>query len=133
MENKEIRCNSNGCNCTKEERATNNGNCKHSVIVSMEEKSWLKIFSGELRKDIESLVKAVLKSKQEEIKGEMEKMIKKNTYRHTAGCRGFQNQIYLAGDSLVADCTCNPLLEVNYTEYNEVLDDLKPIISNLLK
>ena len=71
MENKEwreeIRCNSNGCNCTKEERATNNGNCKHSLIVSMEDKSWLKTFSGELRKEIESLVKAVLKSKQEEI------------------------------------------------------------------
>jgi len=77
-------------------------------------------------------VEKILKSKQEEIEGEMEKMIKKNTYRHTAGCRGFQNQIYLAGDSLVADCTCNPLLEVNYTEYNEVLDDLKPIISNIL-
>jgi len=35
---KEIRCNSNGCNCTKEERATNNGNCKHSIIVYMENK-----------------------------------------------------------------------------------------------
>ena len=30
---KNIRCNNNGCNCTKEEKATNNGNCKHSVIV----------------------------------------------------------------------------------------------------
>ena len=30
---KEIRCNNTGCNCTEEERATNNGNCKHVRVV----------------------------------------------------------------------------------------------------
>ena len=34
-EQEEIKCNSNGCNCTKEERAKNNGNCKHSVVVHL--------------------------------------------------------------------------------------------------
>ena len=139
---KEIRCNSNGCNCTKEERATNNGNCKHSIIVYMENKQpigadcvcdlgsekhyhpqceylmenkdWreqypLTTFTGETRKEIESLIESVLKSKQEEI----EKTI----------------------DEMKQDPLDAPTFEegVRISIKNLVLDDLKPIISNILK
>jgi len=125
MENKdwreEIRCNNNGCNCTKEERATNNGNCKHSIIVYMEDKSCLKIFSGELRKDIESLVRAVLKSKQEEIKGEIKKKRKIIFPLDTKPEMDLESITHLAE------------FNKKSMEYNQALDDLKPIISNIFK
>lgn len=74
----------------------------------MEDKSWLKTFSGELRKDIESLVKAVLKSKQEEIEKAISNMKKDIPYTPTT-------------DRIKEDII-----------YNQFVDDLKPIINNIL-
>ena len=80
----------------------------------MENKDWreqypLTTFTGETRKEIESLIESVLKSKQEE----MEKAL----------------------DNMKQDPLDAPTFEegVRISIKNLVLDDLKPIISNLLK
>ena len=81
----------------------------------MENKDWreqysLTTFTGETRKEIESLVKAVLKSKQEEIEGEINRVL--------------LNNIRTGGDVLTT-----VLLNQHI---KKIKDDLKPIISNIL-
>ena len=92
----------------------------------MENKDWreqypLTTFTGETRKEIESLIESVLKSKQEEIEGEMEEMKKTKT-------TGFLNVIW--GEKLRSKI---PAMSDTDVSYNKALDELKPIISNLLK
>jgi len=92
----------------------------------MENKDWreqypLTTFTGETRKEIESLIESVLKSKQEEIEGEMDEMKKTKT-------TGFLHVIW--GEKLRSKI---PAMSDTDVSYNKALDELKPIISNLLK
>jgi len=68
-----------------------------------------------------SFIDSLLKSKQEEIEREMKKMKKIKT-------TGFLNVIW--GEKLKSKI---PAMSDTDVSYNKAIDDLKPIISNLLK
>ena len=77
-----------------------------------------------LRTLFSDLIAQALAEERARVVGVIGRMEKKNTERHTEGCRGFKNQIYFAGDSLGGSCTCAPILDRDYTQYNQALNDL---------
>ena len=73
---------------------------------------------------ISTSIAQALAEERARMRGVIGRMEKKNTERHTEGCRGFKNQIYFAGDSLGGSCTCAPILDRDYTQYNQALNDI---------
>ena len=106
----------------------------------MENKNWreqypLTTFTGETRKEIEPLIESILKSKQEEIEGKIESIYQRRKMQlpshSVANIRGSEVMCEIERDE---DAKSIWIAQNSRTDgYNQALEDLKPIISNILK